>query len=265
MGFIKQSLAEDRAIRGEGTPLAAWKNSQGLNQLAILDIPQLFPDVTARICIIAPHPDDEILGCGGLIQQLDALGYSIVIFAVTNGTASHTRSKRYTPEHLDQLRPLETLAALSELRLRQAVQRIALNLPDGQVQQYAGQLYQSLNAQLSPSDILVSTFVHDGHPDHEATGHVVSQLAQKYNCPFLQVMIWAWHWALPNDPRLPWQHAQKCPLSAQQLQRKINAVHCFSTQIEADEQLGYKPVLSPTVLERVLQPYEVYFYDPLSV
>jgi LmbE family N-acetylglucosaminyl deacetylase len=38
-----------------------------------------------RILIIAPHPDDEVLACGGLIQQALALGDSVRVIYVTSG------------------------------------------------------------------------------------------------------------------------------------------------------------------------------------
>ena len=65
-----------------------WRNCEILQQMPEFDISSVIP-ADARVCIVAPHPDDEILGCGGLMQRLDKLGYKIVLFAVTNGTASH--------------------------------------------------------------------------------------------------------------------------------------------------------------------------------
>ncbi|MEI6121822.1 MAG: PIG-L family deacetylase, partial [Opitutae bacterium] len=39
----------------------------------------------ARILILAPHPDDECLGTGGLIQQALAKGAKIKVIFITNG------------------------------------------------------------------------------------------------------------------------------------------------------------------------------------
>ena len=43
----------------------------------------LQPD--ARILILAPHPDDECLGTGGLIQQALAKGAKVKVVFITNG------------------------------------------------------------------------------------------------------------------------------------------------------------------------------------
>jgi hypothetical protein len=58
--------------------------SQGL--AAGLDTLRLLPN--ERILIIAPHPDDEVLACGGLIQQALALGDSVWVVYVTAGDGS---------------------------------------------------------------------------------------------------------------------------------------------------------------------------------
>ena len=39
----------------------------------------------ARILILAPHPDDECLGTGGLIQQALAKGAKVKVIFITNG------------------------------------------------------------------------------------------------------------------------------------------------------------------------------------
>jgi len=41
-----------------------------------------------RILVVAPHPDDEALGCGGLIQQAVANGADVHVLLMTNGDAS---------------------------------------------------------------------------------------------------------------------------------------------------------------------------------
>jgi LmbE family N-acetylglucosaminyl deacetylase len=38
-----------------------------------------------KMVVIAPHPDDEVLGAGGLIAAQAFLGVEIVVVAVTDG------------------------------------------------------------------------------------------------------------------------------------------------------------------------------------
>jgi LmbE family N-acetylglucosaminyl deacetylase len=59
-----------------------------------LDTLRLQPN--ERIVIIAPHPDDEVLACGGLIQQALALGDSVWVVYVTSGDGSWPAAWRVT-------------------------------------------------------------------------------------------------------------------------------------------------------------------------
>jgi LmbE family N-acetylglucosaminyl deacetylase len=77
-----------------------------------------FPPVTAsdRILVVAPHPDDEVLGTGGLLQQANAAGASVHIVYLTNGDHNQIAFKLYRLRL--HLRPREYLA-FGEMRQRE--------------------------------------------------------------------------------------------------------------------------------------------------
>ena len=52
------------------------------------------------LVVVAPHPDDESLGCGGLIAEARRLGRAVRLVVVTDGCGSHTHSALYPPERL---------------------------------------------------------------------------------------------------------------------------------------------------------------------
>ena len=56
-----------------------------------------FPALTRedRLLIVAPHPDDEILGTGGLIQQAIAVGADVRVVYLTNGDHNQVAFKLY--------------------------------------------------------------------------------------------------------------------------------------------------------------------------
>ena len=41
-----------------------------------------------KVLVIAAHPDDEILGCGGTLSKLNKLGYKINIIFMSDGVSS---------------------------------------------------------------------------------------------------------------------------------------------------------------------------------
>ena len=104
-------IVGDRVIEGDGTSCDAWQNWSGLQNMPRLNVATSFP-AHQRVCIFAPHPDDEVLGCGGLLQHLANNGNPILLVHVTNGTQSHPDSQIYPPKALDIIRPEESVAAL---------------------------------------------------------------------------------------------------------------------------------------------------------
>lgn len=253
-------IVGNRVIEGNGTSQEAWKNWSGLQELPRFDMAKSFAP-HQRVCIFAPHPDDEILGCGGLLQQLAENGNSIVLIHVTNGTQSHPNSTIYTQEKLNIIRLQESSKALEVLGIAHQVTTIALNLTDGNVFSQQDQFHQKLSTIIQPDDILITTFMRDGHPDHEATGQVVASFAKQHHLACYQVLIWAWHWAKPADSRIPWHCAMRVDLTTEQLQRKIEAITCFESQVTADNSTGSPPILSAQTIARISQPWEVYLYE----
>lgn len=61
-----------------------------------------------RVLVIAPHPDDDIIGCGGSIVNHISNRSNVYIAYVTNGDASN---QAYFPEEFRKLRQKETLKA----------------------------------------------------------------------------------------------------------------------------------------------------------
>lgn len=260
-------IVGDRVIEGDGTSVQDWHSWQGLAELPNMNLAQHFPK-HQRVCIFAPHPDDEILGCGGLMQALVAQGNQVVIVSVTQGEKSHPNSPLFSEQKLAKIRALESQLALETLDTSldlPNVSSIALDLPDGEIFQRQDEFYAKLANIIAPDDILVTTFIHDGHPDHEGTGQVVQRYVDEHkdtmNLTCYQVLIWAWHWAKPADSRIPWHNALRLNLSELQTQRKTYAMRCFSSQIYADPTTGEAPILSSTTISRLSQPFEVYLDD----
>lgn len=258
MGAMSEAPA--RRIEGRGTPAADWKSWGGLEELPATTAAELAPP-GRRAIIIAPHPDDEILACGGLLQQLHAQGTHTVLVAVTDGTASHPGSALLTPAELARLRPMETATALAALGMigSSGPQLLRARIPDGQVGTNIDQLHNLLLQLLRPDDVVFVTWRQDGHPDHEACGVAAALAARACRATLIEMPVWGWHWSEPGDGRMPWRRACRLQLNATELRRKRRAVACFQTQLHDDPSTGQQAVLGPHVLERLLQPYEIFF------
>ncbi|WP_226929476.1 PIG-L deacetylase family protein [Janthinobacterium aquaticum] len=262
MGALMQAPTTpgERRIEGAGTPDQLWQDWGGLAALPAISAQQLVPagPDRARAVIVAPHPDDEVLACGGLLQLLAGLGREVLLVAVTDGDASHPGSTLWPRERLRQVRPQESAQALAALGWQQpAWQR--LQLPDGAVQAHATLLRAMLETLLRPGDTLLTTWRLDGHPDHEACGWASAAAASSCGARLVEMPVWGWHWAAPGDARVPWHRAHRLALPPEVLARKRAALACFASQLQPDPSTGQDAIVSPAALQRLLHPYEIYF------
>jgi LmbE family N-acetylglucosaminyl deacetylase len=246
-------------IIGQGTPLQRWQASSRLAELPLIGVETLVPE-GHRAVIIAPHPDDEVLGCGGLLQCLAALGRPMQLISVTDGSASHPGSRRWPVERLSVVRPQESALALRRLGVPlQELKWLRAGLADSQVAAREDELARFIQRHLNPTDVVFTTWSEDGHCDHEAVGRASLRAARAVGATVYELPVWTWHWACPEDSRVPWHRARKVPLSDEAIARKRHAIHAFVSQLEGDPQIGLPPVLAPYVVERLLQPFEVVF------
>ena len=246
-------------IVGQGTPLNHWQTSTRLAELPHISAAQLVPQ-GHRAVIIAPHPDDEVLGSGGLLQGLAVLERPILLISVTDGSASHPGSKRWPVARLGVVRPQESAQALHRLGLPlHRLKWLRAGFTDSQVAAREAQLAAFIERHLKPRDVVFTTWREDGHCDHEAVGRASASAALAVGATLYELPVWTWHWATPEDSQVPWHRARKLPLSCQVVARKRHAIHAFASQLEGDPQIGLPPVLAPYVVERLLQPFEVVF------
>ena len=238
------------AIAGAGTGEAHW-----LPVLAALDPPRLaLAPPPRRAVVVAPHPDDEVLGVGGLLALLLAAGTRIEVVAVTDGEASHPGGSLPRNE-LASLRRAEQARALGVLGVHTAVRR--LGLPDGGSDGLEQPLLEHLTAQ--PGDWLIGPWRGDGHPDHEAVGRACARVATRDGARLLAYPIWAWHWAAPDDHRVPWAAVARIALPAGILALKARAIAEFVTQIHPLDSPDDAPILPRAVLDRFTRSSELVF------
>jgi LmbE family N-acetylglucosaminyl deacetylase len=232
------SQTDPRSLSGPGTAESYWARSGRLDLM-----PRWEPGrpASGRVVVVAPHPDDEILGVGGTLRRL-AEQVTITVVAVTDGEASYPGRE----DEMRRCRPAETAAAFEALGVApEAVVR--LGVPDGRVTEgVAFRLAEHIGA----GDLVLAPWVGDGHPDHDATGMAARHAASARGAVAMAYLVWAWHWAGVDD--IPWADAVRVDLGAETAQRKRRAVACFTSQVG-----GPEPVLPPAVLARLTRDFEI--------
>jgi len=126
--------------------------------------PQPFPlETFERALVFVPHPDDEALGCGGLLRRLVDCGKRVEVVLVSDGSGGPDHPTNLTAERLPEF-------ALS-LRILGIETHEAWMLPDGCLDQVPD-LNERIDKRIevSPADLIIAPWQADLHPDHAAVG-----------------------------------------------------------------------------------------------
>ncbi len=227
------------------------------------------------LLIVAPHPDDEIAGAGGLFAAALDAGIPVRLAAVTDGEGSHP-PEAIDPAELAAIRRGETDAALQVLADAAGcpvppVTR--LSIPDGAVAEHeetlAGRLAELLD-ELPTGTWIAAPLRTDGHPDHDAAGRAAfAAAATRPTCPVVEYPVWLWQHTAPADVpdelaaaavRLDVPERLRASLPA--------ALDCFRSQVsldygvavDRDPAAGPEAVVLPArVRERMCRERQVVF------
>lgn len=228
-----------------GTPAATW--AAGLGPLPSLDVAGW-----GRVLVVAPHPDDEVLGVGALLSSLVAAGSSVTVLAVTDGTAAYPA---LDPAALARTRTRESEAACADLGVEAPVR---LGLPDGNVTGHERALATAVADHLRPGAVCLAPWRGDGHPDHEAAGRAAALACARADARLVEFPVWMWHWARPGEPDVPWDRAYAWDLGPDDLALKRRAVARFTSQLIPPAP-GVEAILPPFVVDRLVTGREVVF------
>ena len=225
--------------------------------------------ITGSALVVAPHPDDETLGCGGAIALLRALGYPVQVLVVSDGTLSHPRSLKYPAPRLQALREAETLEALSSLGVSKTDVTF-LRLPDGAIPTSTSPGIRGAVAhcrtcleRLLPETIFVP-WRFDPHPDHRATWKLIrtALLYLDASPRVLEYPIWDWDLAQQGDAVnfanvVGWRLDVRAVLETKL--RAIAAYRSQTTSLIDDDPEGFQ--LTPAMLANFARPWEMYLEE----
>lgn len=123
-----------------------------------------------KILVFAPHPDDEIIGCGGTIAKLSQANHDIEVVYVTSGESG---SLQYSPMELQRVREDEAVQGAEVLGIGQTH---FLHYPDGGVVYSEETVTQvtGLLRELQP-DVVFLPHERDAHVDHRVTYQIAKE------------------------------------------------------------------------------------------
>ncbi|WP_037315523.1 bifunctional PIG-L family deacetylase/class I SAM-dependent methyltransferase [Salegentibacter sp. Hel_I_6] len=175
---------------------------QDFEKIPHLNIEGLYRDL-GTVMVVAPHPDDESLGCGGIIAHLREQNAEVWVLFMTNGEASHQNSVTYPPKKLGSLRTREAEAACQILGVPKD-HLLFLNAGDGKLKSYLQANSSILHKltklfQQKEIDTLFVPWRRDHHIDHLATSSLVRKAAGGLGLIIVEYPIWLWKKGTPED------------------------------------------------------------------
>ncbi len=215
----------------------------------------------APIVVLAPHPDDESLGCGALLAHAFRHAGAQVI-CMTDGSGSHPGSMDWPPARLAEERKLELMSAVGCLGGKPA-DVSCLDYPDGWLGAEDSAAVASRVAELCVGRkprYLFAPAAEDDHEDHKATARIATLVAEAL--PKITVLSYP-IWSRWNDPGLlsrmvcqapvavdpgPWRIAKRAAIEA-------HASQCG--EIVHDDPDGF--VMSPAFIDAFAGRPEIFW------
>jgi LmbE family N-acetylglucosaminyl deacetylase len=225
--------------------------------------------LSGPLLVLAPHFDDEILGCGSLLEGVADKGRIQVVFACDGRGSADLKKPAPAPGAPDvgAVRAAESLAALALLALPPAAVR-RLDFPDGSLPRRKAELGAALERiveEVNPRWIL-APFRFDRHPDHIALARAALALpaVREGRAQLLEYFVYTRFRLFPGrDIRRVVRPDYLLTLEAQSgtfLKRR--ALDCFTTQVTRYFPWQERPVLSEAFLREVAAAPEQFLAAP---
>jgi LmbE family N-acetylglucosaminyl deacetylase len=216
------------------------------------------------IMIVAPHMDDETLGCGQLLASRRDTHASHVVFA-TDGAASHDSPQTGAPSsgELSALRKAEAAQALAVLGVPGANIEF-LDFPDGRLGRRIDELAAAISDQTrrrAPAFVFVP-FRYDRHPDHLAVNRAVAVAfgSGRISAQVVEYFVnWQWRLLRTGDVRdYVVSEDQIRYDSRDAAAKKRSALACYRTQTTRYFDWQRRPILTEALIERVCTAPETF-------
>jgi LmbE family N-acetylglucosaminyl deacetylase len=209
--FTPRSSTRTKKERATSPPALAAEEHKLVPYEAVREIP------ARSVLALAPHPDDEVLGCGGALARHAAAGVAVRVAVATDGAFGETGRAR---GKLAERRRAESRAAASILGYPEPE---FWGLPDhGLV--YGEPLVQRILDALGDADLVYAPALTEMHPDHRALGMAAVEAVRRR--PGVRIALY--EVGVPQRPTLLLDISD---LAA----RKREASRAFASQLERQD------------------------------
>lgn len=183
-----------------------------------------------NVLVFSPHPDDDVLGCGGSIIRHTESNHLVTVVYMTSGEAGNIR---YSKVELARIRENEARQASALLGTGEVV---FLHNEDGYLTYNKETLIPVINLIRSKQpDVVYVPHRSDGHKDHIATNEIVLEAIERAKSQFLQDVTgrpWLVKDVLCYEVWTPLQNITYVEDITPHMPRKLAALAVHQSQIE---------------------------------
>lgn len=183
--------------------------------------------INNSLVIIAPHPDDEVFGCGALIARLVAEGYAPHVIVLTGGGGSHRSCCSSSESDIISARRKLTHFAMANLGVPDS-QVHEFNFTDGHISEGNPDEKKKLEALLSEinPDVILVPHHGEGWPDHLAARQLGIDLA--VGAEIYEYCVWMWYYCQKN---LDWKNAYVLKMTEAEHKKKLDAINIYHSAL----------------------------------
>ncbi len=216
--------------------------------------PQL-PQPEGATLIVAPHPDDEVIGCGGLIARLVSQGNPPYIVIMTGGEGSHNQCCSLSSTEIVNARRGLTRDALEILGVPPSNIR-ELDFPDGGIDAGHRQVaaLRSEIEEIRPDCVFIPHWG-EGWPDHVNTALILKSILPA-DTEVWEYCVWMWFYNVWSG--LDWKNARLLKLTPSEHSLKLRAIDAYTKPL-APCGRPWSGVLPPLFLKANRWDNELYF------
>lgn len=136
-----------------------------------------------KVIVLAPHSDDESIGCAGTIFQLQSMGYEVVIVLFTSSADELSNNEK------GELRLQEFQKAIE---MYENCREIHFLYPDGKLTEFCTEAKEQLTEIIEREEpgIIFTPYIMDCHSDHKCVSKMLAEVVPHNDILVAMYEVW---------------------------------------------------------------------------
>lgn len=224
----------------------------------ILGVDRTRRSLTQPCVVVAPHPDDETLGCAAAIMRRRDAGTDVTVMVASDGAESTPGADRLA---LVATRSAELHRACRLLGV-DPDEVIELGFPDAKLEAMGEELVSAI-ADIVRSRrpaVVLSTSPGDPHPDHAAVGRAAAKALAGTSARLLSYPIWQWDRPRTWPATVAGMASRRPELVriGSYLDRKREVISTYATQLDVAAGGSHPAGMQPGFLRHFVGSHELF-------